>query len=484
MSQRANGRVIEIPGLHPDAIEDAAHRWERGVCFNLPGGLRQFLVGGPMHFRRADRWEEYHLEWEGAGSPWAGRIIAAPYELHCAERANAASLMRWVHGGHYLELAAAALERRQPGNTQPVATPQPIIGLPGTPGFQPLTRQAPMNWAGAFGAGIDLSLVPWEYGVRKEVTLQEAPQGIGASENNFRLRWRFSSDLAAHSWVDGRWVRWDGQPLLTGERVAFLSGGEPAWWWRPPLAVDARGEICVGQLELERDGDQLYVSDVWPWEWLQRAAYPVVLDPDAYYGTADDGYAYGTHAVYATARSTCAGYDNGSAFFAVGQNFTAAKYFPYRGFFVSDTSGIGAESTITQGNLYLTGSFDSSVVDFDVEICPCNWTVPLGPAAEEANYDAALAATVDVVWRNTAGIAMNTPYASPNLDVSWINTAGDTKCAMRSKRDYDAIAPTGGEFIGLHSQTAATQAYRPYLSIIARPRAAALKAGEYAWQYG
>jgi hypothetical protein len=185
-----------------------------------------------------------------------------------------------------------------------------------------------------------------------------------------------------------------------------------------------------------------------------------------YLDMAADGAIYGQNATYATARSTSTGYNTGDNDINVGQN-KPSDYLVYRGFLKFDTSLLPATAVISQVNIRMVVRQDVSTTDFDLQIVKCDWSAydPLSAANREAAFDACLAATVDQVWRNSSGIAVNTQYTSPNLDTSWPVKAGYTYYGLRSKEDTDASAPAGAEYLAMCSQDHATEAYRPLLII-------------------
>lgn len=202
------------------------------------------------------------------------------------------------------------------------------------------------------------------------------------------------------------------------------------------------------------------------------AVYPVLIDPDFAAG-AVDGHIYGRDATYATAHSTSYGFSyNDTPTFIVGQNKdTFSRYLPYRGFILFDTSAIGADSTVTQVNLKMVATVDSSGVDFDVVIKKYDWSelagAPTNTTYRETAYDGGLAATSDDnIWRNTNGISTNTQYTSGNLSTTWVSKTGTTYYSLVSSRDVSETAPTSGEYITLGSATNATEAYRPVLTVL------------------
>jgi len=176
----------------------------------------------------------------------------------------------------------------------------------------------------------------------------------------------------------------------------------------------------------------------------------------------------GNNATYSTARSTSTYQD---ATCQCGQTLSGGIYYIDRVVLKFDTSIIGASSTITQVNLTLTATTDSSTTDFDVDIVKYNWSAsdPISDGNRETVYDGILAADADDnIWRNTSGISINTPYTSGNLNTAWINKTGYTYYGLLSNRDRDGsgTAPTGNESIVFAAVNNATEAYRPTLTVV------------------
>lgn len=172
---------------------------------------------------------------------------------------------------------------------------------------------------------------------------------------------------------------------------------------------------------------------------------------------------------YATARSTAYSYHD-TAFYisdSLGQHKVGTEYFVYRQFFKFDTSAIPDGATILSKKLRLTAYSDESNTDFDVEILAHDWSGsdPITNANKETPYDGCLAVTDKIVWRNTSGMSLNTPYESPELDYITINKTGLTYLSLRSNRDKAGTAPVGPERISIYHVDIATAAYRPYLVI-------------------
>ena len=223
----------------------------------------------------------------------------------------------------------------------------------------------------------------------------------------------------------------------------------------PQTAVDANGDMFEITSDTKAFGN-----------WLNKAAYPVTIDPD-FTGNADDHTVYGSNADYATARSTSAGIDiTGSSKLSVGQ---ALGFLILRGFLKFDTSSI-SPNTVSQVNLKLVCIQDCSQRNFDIQIVKQDWSAqdPIATANREAVYDNCLSGDADAsIWRNTNGMSINTQYASGNLATEWVNTSAATYYSLRGSLDVAGSAPTANneDYVGIASANNATESYRPVLSV-------------------
>ena len=180
-----------------------------------------------------------------------------------------------------------------------------------------------------------------------------------------------------------------------------------------------------------------------------------------------DFHVYGKSTVYATARNTCFGHFSLSPL--VGQEFSTPDYRVYRTGLKFDTS-ILSGAIINQVNLVMTVLNDqSTAAEFDIEIMKYDWSAsdPIAAGNRETIYDGILAAVLDdSIWRNTAGMAVDTPYTSGNLSTAWIEKEGSTYYALISAEDRNNSAPPAVfEKVSLHRSNDGTQAYRPNLVV-------------------
>jgi len=171
----------------------------------------------------------------------------------------------------------------------------------------------------------------------------------------------------------------------------------------------------------------------------------------------------GTHAVYATARTTSTSFSDTHLY--VGQ-YSSGGYSVQRGFLKFDTSSIPDSGILTSATIGLTIYDDGSDTDFDVDIIKQDWSSqdPITDGNRETAFDNCLSGTKDVTWRNTSGASTDTRYTSPSLDTTQISKTGATYYSMRSSRDYAGTTPTGNEYVDLYPYSASSS-YRPLLTV-------------------
>lgn len=274
-----------------------------------------------------------------------------------------------------------------------------------------------------------------ENGVLEELQINSVPTGVSGP-------WLVIRSAVTETFANG--------PL-----AAFWSQG---YYFPFPNGHDANGNPAVMGRWAAKSGNTQYVYTGVSLEWLQGAAYPVVIDPD-YSGDTNDGTMMGYNATYSSARNTPFLFADGGSIIQVGQD---TGYWVYRGFLKFDTAGIDDGATITQVNVKLTCTTDYSTTDFDVQIIKQDWS----GSDNDTVYDACLSGTADSsIWRNTSGMSTNTQYASGNLSTSWPNKTGYTYYSLRSSLDYAGTQPSNSEFVFLGSQNNTTEGYRPLLAV-------------------
>ena len=230
----------------------------------------------------------------------------------------------------------------------------------------------------------------------------------------------------------------------------------------PPTATDAEGREGTAKRYAKNIGGVQHIFTGLKFSELYRASYPVTIDPDFNVGSETFGWAGGSNADYATARSTSAMGVIGTSIveYYNGQRLSGTTYSNGRGFFSFDTSGIDDGATITQVNLKLTVKYGQTC-PVDHVIKKVDWT-----ASRETAFDEVLAADADANWLNANDVtANNTQYTSANLSTAWVNKTGTTRYGLICSNDIAGTPPSGDERIGVFHSANATESYRPVLSV-------------------
>ena len=468
-----NGRTITIGGPHADAVELPGKRWETGACFANPDGTRTYTVfGSPIHYHDGAVWQEIDNRWQAGVAPWNYEMTACQYQAFALSRFDAGRILRLEKSGHYVTYQPMALNwTNDLDQIQQIAMPANVQAVATNGGLDSLCPNGRLDWAAAYGAGLDFTYTPSTHFLKKELTVDTlarlgtpAAYIIAGGNPVLALSFIFATDLDL--WIDG--AKWDKKSQKSSvNNIEFRdAAGVVHWWWRTPTATDSAdgpAEPIRGSIQVKKQGASLYVSVLVPYAWLAAAVYPVRVDPTSYYGATTDGQIRGQNSTYATCRDTSTDLDVSGISFYLGQRWSTF-YQIWRSYIEIDTSGIADTDTVTQANLYLTVSSNYMTYAFTRRVHKYDWESPIAAGNRETNYDGALASTYDADW---PGESPSIPTASSNLDTTWIKKlAGEkTRYTLLSSKDVSSTAPTGREFFIIHSQEATTEAYRPYLAV-------------------
>lgn len=167
---------------------------------------------------------------------------------------------------------------------------------------------------------------------------------------------------------------------------------------------------------------------------------------------------FGSNADYATARGTARSYYTPTEDDAVCQFFAEPTYSVGRMFLSFDTSFLPADAIVRRLAIRLTALYIYTDRNFDLEIVKV-------PALSSDSFAQALVAPLVGLWRNTADVAAETPYDSPDLDPTCVNHGGPTVFGLCTSLDRDADAPTGTEVAEMCLPDNPTPEYRPVLTV-------------------
>jgi hypothetical protein len=201
---------------------------------------------------------------------------------------------------------------------------------------------------------------------------------------------------------------------------------------------------------------------------LDTMTFPVVIDPTITVGSlTSDGYIYKSSSNYNTAWTSSTGTVSTTAsYISIGQSKVATfppDYRIYRGFLIFNTSALPSNAYIDNATLSLYKKDDYSSTDFYLTIQNGQPVYPHNPLQ-----------TGDYGKNHYSGNggSLNTHYfinGRNNITLNnntWITKGGTTKLCLRSDKDINGTAPTGNEYINIHSADASSGLnYAPKLII-------------------
>ncbi|HWR27470.1 MAG TPA: LamG-like jellyroll fold domain-containing protein [Candidatus Thermoplasmatota archaeon] len=185
---------------------------------------------------------------------------------------------------------------------------------------------------------------------------------------------------------------------------------------------------------------------------LNAMTFPVVIDPTlTVYSISSDGHVYNSGTSYTTVQAASTGTVSGSgAYITIGQRklYFPDTYYIYRGFVFFNTSTLPSNAYLDDAALSLYKKDDYSSTDFDITIQNGQPTYPHNPM-QSSDYNKN--------YYSGNGGSLNTSkftsgYNAITLsNLNWINKTGITKLCLRSSRDISGTAPTGSEYVNVHS---------------------------------
>jgi hypothetical protein len=170
---------------------------------------------------------------------------------------------------------------------------------------------------------------------------------------------------------------------------------------------------------------------------------------------------------YEVTRNTATDID--STELGAGQYFDSINYASVRTFLKFNTSSIGSTKNVVSAKLTMTPSDMSNVAtNFNVIVTDYNWSGqdPLNSGNMQNAYTGCASATTDIIFANTSGLGLNTPYSGMALSTGWINKTGYTYYGIQSENTINDITPTGFEYLTFHPPSNVVSGYRPMLTVV------------------
>ena len=178
-----------------------------------------------------------------------------------------------------------------------------------------------------------------------------------------------------------------------------------------------------------------------------------MASPLTVWSSTADGNAWGRNATYETARSTNYQYGSADTFIeSAGQWWSGSQYYTYESFYSFDTSGVGADSTVTTAVLSLYAQGDVSATNFVFEARIRDWGASL-TAADWVAGDNLADYTLVAHYDSSGGWPTNAYTAFAN-DALPANVAKSGTTYIMGSSDRHRIGagppdctPTGQEYV-------------------------------------
>jgi len=464
------------------------------MTFDMGGGVKQTVFAiAPLHkgagpFTQAD---EIDTAWQVNTVPGQAQYqrmqITGDYHVFAGSNPafefDAGAVVKFVHADSAEEVAFTAQQlqwNNDLNQISPIATPTKAVGS---------VSDYQINFPAAFGTDLDFRWYSTATALRKELIVQNLaalgspPQFIIDGGNPVvRLQFVFTASANVDIWINGGvWNR--NQRNITTSQIEFRDGttGDLRWIFFAPYAKDNDQETVPGEMELQRQGQSLFVRVRIPWAWLETAAYPVTIDPPVSYwaGAGDGSVSLSTGGNVATTwvavHDSATGSDaapTGVSIYLCGARATPTLFI-YRGFFPVSTSGIGTDN-ISAASMWIAPrsiTNDSPTTNAWVSILQGFQADPT--TLTTADYDTAGDATDNPTEgsdRVALGAFVQDNYSEWVLDatgIGWINKTGWTQLATRIGHDQLDVPIDEGQnsrsFCN-YSETSGT-ALDPYLEV-------------------
>src|SRR3990167_7091814 len=202
---------------------------------------------------------------------------------------NAGQVVEFARSGEYVRLQPMELQYSNSLNQiQSISMPQAVTGTVTNTPVQLLpgvdSEQGKVKWVGAYGTNRD-----FEWTTTSQVLSQLLKVGdslpnpeqfiLDGGNPVLRLNFILAPSSGLDIYINGS--LWDKRTKTqTIDYIEFKQGEVLLWSFFPVRYWDSEGSEGIGTTELSKSGNNLYVSTLVPYAWLQTATYPIFIDPD------------------------------------------------------------------------------------------------------------------------------------------------------------------------------------------------------------
>jgi hypothetical protein len=465
--------IIPQAVIASDEVELTHLRTQTSCTFLQPDGTyRAEISGGPINY-----WDN---GWKPINNSIVNNVMSKDaYTFKVLQHTfNQGQIVEFDAGGQSVKFQPMALEWTNDHNMiSQISMPIAVAGVTNNDPSSSLTNPdnavGSIRWDGAYGAGTHFEWQTDAGVLRKTLELDRLPSIpqdiIDGGNPLLRLNFIFAPS-AVDIYVDGQlWDQKAGNDKITFSQIEFRAGNQTVFYFVPAKCWDSKNNYISVQTQLSKSGKNLWVSTLVPYSWLQRAVYPVYIDPTiSPYSSASDGYIYASSATYATAWGATTGtVADGGAGVNIGQTKIVTTYYLYRTFFFFDTSAV--VGTITAASLHLYGTTDGSDTDFLVTIQKGDTSDYPHDGLQTGDYNRLnyndSEPPNDGGQQTTVGFTTSGYNTITIDDFDFINAGGATKLCVRSGREISGTTPGGDEYVAVYATEETGTSKDPYLSV-------------------
>ena len=276
--------INEAPQSAP--VEVLVQRTRNSKTYDLGNG--KFAVDaslGAVHYKDAQS------NWQNINNRIVGGVMTeADYTFRLLQNTfNAGQIVEFARSGEYVRLQPMELQYSNALNQiQSISMPQAVTGTVTNTPVQLLpgvdSEQGKVKWLGAYGTNRD-----FEWTTTSQVLSQLLKVGdslpnpeqfiLDGGNPVLKLNFILAPSSGLDIYINGS--LWDKRTKTqTIDYIEFKQGEVLLWSFFPVRYWDSEGSEGIGTTELSKSGNNLYVSTLVPYAWLQTATYPIFIDPD------------------------------------------------------------------------------------------------------------------------------------------------------------------------------------------------------------
>jgi hypothetical protein len=273
---------------HPGST--VVERGRRHIKHQKPdGGFILDLSLGAIHYG-SQYDQEIDTAWTDSNAPWDKEMVLSSYNAYALSTFSNGQVIKYVHPDSEEEVTF------QPQQLQFTNDLDQIQAIGDPQSVSAVVDDDELQWSDAYGTDLDFAWETQTSRLAKRLTVQNlaalgtpAQYIIDGGNPVLRLQFIFQVSQNVDIYINGE--KWDKTKTKeTQGAVEFRKNGHPLWWFGYAHASDSAADNVALEQRFTKRANSLFVEVRVPWEWLESASYPVLVDP-----TIDDQIDNGYH---------------------------------------------------------------------------------------------------------------------------------------------------------------------------------------------